>query len=1113
MTSLRLLLWLMPRRLKSSWQVLAVSSFGILVAATLLSVGVIYTKALSEGGFRHTLASTVPWVLNAQVLVRDRPLAPDDYLGLRNTVEGLTASRLGYLVQSTERFGNTPPFMPLLVGPEVRPPEPEDPFSQLFFLTGFEERSRLVDGRWPEAEPVLRDKGVVMETALGVNAAAAMGLSVGSQVNLLPFYSDHTERITLEVVGIAEPIDRRDEFWMGYTSYFEIRGSEPPVVPLFLREQDFFGGLGRRYPTLIGNFGWYFYLDVAGLTTADMEPTRAALQGLELDVNREYPRSILTSGLENKFKEYQRKLTLAQVPLFLFISLVALVTLYFLAVVTGFLSERRREEASLLRSRGASALQIGGLLVAAEGVIALVAIAVGPFLALLVVRGALLRTINPLQLSTEPLSVGLSWEAFAMAAVGGGLSLLALLLSEVRLVRLGVVDYLRERARPPSVPFLQRYYVDVLAVGLLGLLWWQIQGRGGFLDRELLGRALDVDPTLLFGPALALLTAALLMLRVMPWLLRSLAWIASRIGPAWLGFSLSRVSRDPLPYGSLVIIIMMATALGIFGAVFQSTLSQNQRDQRQYAIGGDVVISSNPLNRGAERVLAASDVPQVVSPMLRDPLLLYDGFAITQATALVIDPATLPGTAWFRRSFAGKDLEELLAPLDTSDFRFAGAAGDPRQGVRLPAEAERLGIWANGANLGEDPSGLPVRLWARLVDANGFYRDVRWGPVLQPGAQDSEAENEWVYLETDMPRSTGGLTPPFRIVSIFMSRTTFLSPPGNLSLAEITVKGPGLGPDGLVVEDFDEPGLWWAMNQGGPEGDTVEVSLPEEEGERSVLTLLWQEPLDSAVRGLVIPPGRWPLPTIGGPTLEAGTETVLEVDERRIPIVVKDTTDFFPTLSPDVRPFLLAPLESYLAYLDRVPGGNVKRPHEFWLALDENQDRAEAVATLREELPPSAMIQDRQWAVDRALRDPLAGGGWDGLTLLSVTALAIAVVLALGAHAAVSVYRGRVDLTMVRALGLSPRQLMMGLAVERIAVVVLGVAAGAALGLALGPWVLSYLDVTPTGRELLPPMEIAFRGWLVGLTLAELAFALLLAVAIAIASVRRLRPADVLRTA
>ena len=66
--------------------------------------------------------------------------------------------------------------------------------------------------------------------------------------------------------------------------------------------------------------------------------------------------------------------------------------------------------------------------------------------------------------------------------------------------RRAVVRGMRAVAADPG-PFAQ--------LAALAFLWWQIQSRGGFVSRELADRALAVDPSLLFGPALALLAAAI----------------------------------------------------------------------------------------------------------------------------------------------------------------------------------------------------------------------------------------------------------------------------------------------------------------------------------------------------------------------------------------------------------------------------------------------------------------------------------------------------------------------------------------------------------------------------------------------------------------------------
>ena len=137
----------------------------------------------------------------------------------------------------------------------------------------------------------------------------------------------------------------------------------------------------------------------------------------------------MLSGLDNRVVDYQRELTLARVPLYLFIALVVLVILYFLALVMGLLSRYRAEEAGLLRSRGGSILQVSGLLIAWEGLMTLVAVVVGPFLALAIVRWVLLKTINPIGVGDGGLPVGISGDMFVMGAIGGLLSLMVLQVS------------------------------------------------------------------------------------------------------------------------------------------------------------------------------------------------------------------------------------------------------------------------------------------------------------------------------------------------------------------------------------------------------------------------------------------------------------------------------------------------------------------------------------------------------------------------------------------------------------------------------------------------------------------------------------------------------------
>ena len=201
---------------------------------------------------------------------------------------------------------------------------------------------------------------------------------------------------------------------------------------------------------------------------------------------------------------------------------------------------------------------------------------IGPLLAWGIGSLLLVETINPAARAgagEAPLEVSLSWQMYAMGAVGGLLSLAVLTVAGGSLARLGILDFLRARARPPSAPWLQRYYIDIIAVVALAVLVWQIRQRGGFVESELTGRAPALDPSLLLAPSAALLTLAFLLLRVLPWLMTGTAWISQQIAPAWVGLSLRRMARHPLPYASLTVVVTLAAALGVFAGTFQTTLA------------------------------------------------------------------------------------------------------------------------------------------------------------------------------------------------------------------------------------------------------------------------------------------------------------------------------------------------------------------------------------------------------------------------------------------------------------------------------------------------------------------------------------------------------------
>ena len=1112
-----LLYWLLRRRIRSTWPLLVITSFGIVSAVTLMAVGAGYSRVLAEGGLRHTLASTSPRVLNVHLITQNRPIGAADYTQLRSAVEGIAESRLGYMIRSMGRYGIVQGSIRLRTVPSDGPPSLDAPIGRPFFLTGFQEHSSLVAGRWPVGPPVISDDGISIEAVLGRVSARQMGISVGSQVDLYPFINDESQRISVTITGTADPNDPSEEYWMnGPSSYFVTRDDGGPILlPIYVTEETFFDGVAAKYPSMVGDFTWFLFLDTTVLKSSLVGPTQDAIKRLETDVNRQFPRSLVLTGLKPALKEYRQALTLARVPIFVFISLVVLVVIYFLIMVMGMLARSQTDESGILRSRGASILQVSGILAVSEGIIVLASMIMGPFLALLIVRFLLAPTVNPVG-GTGSIPVVLSSDMFLMGAIGGVLSLIVLLASSFNRARLGIVEYLRSRARPPTLPLLQRYYIDILALFVLGFLLWEIRGREGFLTRDLASGEVKIDFLLLFGPAVVLVVVAVVVLRVLPLVVRLMSWSADRLAPAWVSFPLARFARDPLPHGSLVIILALAASLGVFGASFQPTLSVSQTHQALYSGGGDLSMSGPSLSSRDAKTLEEHEAIRTFSPIVRESVTLLDVLPGDSATLMAVDPKVLPDIVWFREDFAGKSLSELmelLRPVSLQSSSFGS-------GILVPGDATRIGVWVDLTGLNSGTLVSDLNLWTRIYTSQGIFHNLFLGEVSKArtglsarNASETGAESGWTYLEEEVKDTVNPSGEPLRLVSFYLSRKSFArTPPGTISLDDVTVKGPSSPPGGLVVEDFESSGGWAPLVNQGQAPDVVERATTAARSGNAGLRFTWEETFKDAPRGVVVPPDPFPLPAIGGPNFSVGQIVRVKAGRKLVPVVIRGTTDYFPTLNALTRPFMIVPLEPYKQYVRRTSLERVKEPNAFWASVQDDADRVQVVASLHERIGAFVSIKDRDLLVETARRNPLAGGGWNGLTFLSMTAITVAVLLTLVIHSLVAIHTGRVDLAVARTLGFSRLQLALSLALERGLTAIFGLVVGSVVGIWLSRWVLGFMDIDARGRPIIPPMVLEVQDGLVVGALGGLIAATLLGLLVAVVFVRRLNVPDVLRT-
>ncbi|MFQ5933801.1 MAG: hypothetical protein ACE5KI_04090, partial [Dehalococcoidia bacterium] len=283
------------QRLRATWLLLAIAAFAVLASVTMVITAFLYSEVQAEAGLKHTIASTSDTSIHTQIVTQGRPLGPTDYDRLQTTVEVEIGEHIGGLYQSQQRLGRAQRL------PFVNRPEDGlsflSPLAVFTFRTDLVENTRLVEGRRPQILPS-RGTNLELEVSVGADAAETMGWGVDTTIYVVPFFDDQTEQMEVHVVGLIEPANPRDIYWMGDISDFTTDlDNNRQVVPLLLPEELFFQQLGSTYPFFTGSLWWTVFLDVDQITPGMVESTQSQLEKLEADINKQFARSLVITGL------------------------------------------------------------------------------------------------------------------------------------------------------------------------------------------------------------------------------------------------------------------------------------------------------------------------------------------------------------------------------------------------------------------------------------------------------------------------------------------------------------------------------------------------------------------------------------------------------------------------------------------------------------------------------------------------------------------------------------------------------------------------------------------------------------------------------------------------
>ena len=1072
-----------------NWRLLVSVVIGTLIAGAILASTVIYADAIRDLGLEHALEAESVHDLDVRVSQTNIAIRAPLYEESRERIDRRVDATLGEARGGVVRQGTTATFYP--TAPDAVPNLDNDarPRANLRFRTDLLAHTTLTGGDLPSQRRTAPDGAV--EVLMGEETARANGFGIGDRMQLHPSWSNALGPLSAVVVGLIAANNLDDRYWGGRTDLLDAQTASWPTYTLFVSQEGFFGAPARALPSMTARYVDVYQVDRAQLDSRNAPSVAAALERLEVRLGATENLLRVESDLVEVLEEFDDKLFFVRIPLFVLLLQIGGVVAYYLLVVSTMLLERQAEEIATLRSRGATTAQLLVQYGFEGALLAILAVATGPPIAATAIA-ALGPTPAFADLSGgAPLDVHLSGLSFLLAGGGALLAFGSFMVPAWQATRQTVVGFKHDQARPRRSPLFLRYYLDVALVVLLAMVFWRLRREDSLFDEPLFGDP-HADPFLLATPAVAMLTAGIVFLRLFPLALRLVAWVVARSRGVWLLVGTRALARNPTHYSRLILMLMLATGVGMFGATFSATLDRSYDDRTRYAVGADARATDlRALARqGDEAFVAALDtIPgEVVSPVISEAGSIAANGVNARLQILGVEPESFGQVAWFRSDFADSSLDEMLANLAANETTM--------EYVALPADARQFGMWAKLPDI-----RARMDLLAVFRDAHGQLA-AGWLGSVSPT---DPATEEWRFFSVDLQQLRGRtgnslaarLQTPIALQSVITyTRSTIGAqrgvillgpamtsplPParpferGRPEIAEVPFEGA------TVVHHFTDPGF--EVLQGTLQrrvDDRIRADGDAPPGAAASLRYEWLDEVQpTSRRGIrqAIPEGR-ALVYLSSEAahrlqLEPGDDAVLSVSGAYIDAAYAGSFDLFPTFDANGRQGFAIVHASRLQVDANASLPNTTVAYDsVWVASDDPAASAAALAAY----DPSVLL-DIEGERARQEEDPLIAAGWEGILAISFAAVLLLSAIGFLIYSYLTAQQRRLEFAVLRTLGFSRAQVFGVVLLEHLFVVLAGMGLGTIVGLQVGRLMMDFFGVDESGAEVLPPFALAVSQW------------------------------------
>lgn len=575
---------------------------------------------------------------------------------------------------------------------------------ELASQSGFSEGVDLEDGRLPREG--IQD-GVVEALAL----AETMGRYDWKTGDTFSYDAKNgegkTKRIAVRIAGVYKLKDETELRWA-------IDGKDKLVTTLWVSDGTMKNDLLKEMELVPDSASWFYAFDLSDVRIRDLSPLIGELNRLELHLHGILANTKVNLSFIEMLRDFQRQSAMLITTLFALAAPVMAMVLYFITLNAQQALERQRSDIAVLHSRGASPRQIVMLYALEASLLGALALALGVGLAWFMAKTIGSSSGFLTFVGRKSLPIGLSGTSWTLGAIAVLLAVAATIAPIRKYAKASIVEHTQRKARRGGKPLWQRFYADVVLLGLSGAGWYLLDagrlvspsggGDGGA----------EIEPALFVLPALMIFSAGLVYMRLFPILLRCWNALMKNRMPVMAYLTFTQLSRSAASFYPIMILLILTIGLGAYGSSAARTMDLNASDRTQYQYGSDVVLKlawegvldENDENKiyytepSFETFHGLDGVSSATRVLKATGKIELGGKQAGNGRVIGIDNVDFSRTAWFR-----EDMYEV------HPYLYLDALGIAEQAVLVSeAFAAKYGVQAG------DPVSLSIGYDAAPVD-------------------------------------------------------------------------------------------------------------------------------------------------------------------------------------------------------------------------------------------------------------------------------------------------------------------------------------------------------------------------------------------------------------